>query len=48
MGLILRCVRQNPERVRFVGQSVKRNQLTIYMISSAFSHACGGPHGWSG
>jgi branched-chain amino acid transport system permease protein len=42
MGLILRCVRQNPERVIFVGQSVKRNQLTIYMISSAFSALAGG------
>jgi branched-chain amino acid transport system permease protein len=42
MGLFLRCVRQNPERVRFLGQSVKRNQLTIYMISSAFAALAGG------
>jgi branched-chain amino acid transport system permease protein len=41
MGLTLRCVRQNPDRVRFLGQSVKRNQLTIYMISSAFSALAG-------
>ncbi|MBI4964070.1 MAG: branched-chain amino acid ABC transporter permease [Desulfomonile tiedjei] len=42
MGLTLRCVRQNPDRVRFLGQSVKRNQLTIYMISSAFTALAGG------
>jgi branched-chain amino acid transport system permease protein len=41
MGLILRCVRQNPDRVRFLGQSVKRYQLTIYMISSAFAALAG-------
>jgi len=42
MGLILRCVRQNPDRVRFLGQSVKRNQLSVYMISSAFAALAGG------
>lgn len=42
MGLTLRCVRQNPDRVRFLGQSVKRNQLTIYVISSAFAGLAGG------
>lgn len=42
MGLTLRCVRQNPDRVRFLGQSVKRNQLTIYVISSAFAALAGG------
>ena len=31
----------DPDRVRFLGQSVKRNQLTIYMISSAFSALAG-------
>ncbi|MEW6137065.1 MAG: branched-chain amino acid ABC transporter permease [Thermodesulfobacteriota bacterium] len=42
MGLTLRCVRQNPDRVRFLGQSVKRSQLTIYVISSAFAALAGG------
>lgn len=40
-GLILRCVQQNPDRVRFVGQSVKMNQLRIYVISSVFAALAG-------
>ncbi|WP_243366815.1 branched-chain amino acid ABC transporter permease [Fundidesulfovibrio soli] len=42
MGLILRCVRQNPERVRFLGRRVRRNQQRIYMISSLFTALAGG------
>ncbi len=41
MGLVLRCIRQNPERVRFLGGQVKRNQLRIYVISSFFSALAG-------
>jgi len=40
-GLILRCVRQNPERVRFLGRRVRRNQLRIYIISSLFAALAG-------
>ena len=42
MGLILRCVRQNPERVRFLGRRVRRNQQRIYIISSLFTALAGG------
>jgi branched-chain amino acid transport system permease protein len=42
MGLVLRCIRQNPERVRFLGAEVKRNQLRIYVISCFFSALAGG------
>ena len=41
MGLLLRAVRQNPNRVTFLGQSVRYNQLRIYMISSFFSALAG-------
>ncbi|SPF41696.1 Amino acid/amide ABC transporter membrane protein 2, HAAT family [Syntrophobacter sp. SbD1] len=40
-GLILRCVRQNPDRVRFLGRRVKRNQLRIYVLSSMFTALAG-------
>jgi branched-chain amino acid transport system permease protein len=40
-GLILRCVNQNPNRVRFIGRSVKMNQLRIYVISSIFAALAG-------
>jgi branched-chain amino acid transport system permease protein len=42
MGLVLRCIRQNPERVRFLGRRVRRNQLRIYVISSFFAALAGG------
>lgn len=42
MGLLLRCIRQNPDRVRFLGRRVRRNQLRIYMISSFFAALAGG------
>jgi branched-chain amino acid transport system permease protein len=42
MGLLLRCVRQNPRRVPFLGQSVRFSQLRIYMVSSFFSALAGG------
>lgn len=41
-GLVLRCVQQNPDRVRFLGRRVRRNQLRIYIISSFFSALAGG------
>ena len=40
-GLVLRCVRQNPDRVRFLGRRVRRNQLRIYIISSVFATLAG-------
>lgn len=40
-GLMLRCVRQNPERVRFLGRRVRRNQLRVYMVSSLFAALAG-------
>jgi branched-chain amino acid transport system permease protein len=42
MGLVLRCIRQNPDRVRFLGRRVRRNQLRIYVISSFFAALAGG------
>lgn len=41
-GLMLRCIRQNPNRVKFLGIRVKRNQLRIYVISGAFAALAGG------
>jgi branched-chain amino acid transport system permease protein len=41
-GLILRCVRQNPGRVRFLGRRVRRNQRRIYLVSSLFAALAGG------
>ncbi len=41
MGLLLRCVRQNPDRVRFLGRSVRFAQLRIYVISSFFAALAG-------
>jgi len=40
-GMMLRCVRQNPERVRFLGRRVRRNQLRVYMVSSTFAALAG-------
>lgn len=40
-GLMLRCIRQNPERVLFLGQSVRYGQLRIYIISSVFACLAG-------
>jgi branched-chain amino acid transport system permease protein len=40
-GLILRCVQQNPDRVRFLGRRVRRNQLRIYIIASLFAALAG-------
>ncbi|MEW6529373.1 MAG: branched-chain amino acid ABC transporter permease [Thermodesulfobacteriota bacterium] len=42
MGVLLRCIRQNPTRVAFVGQSVRFTQLRIYVISSFFCTLAGG------
>ncbi|MFH1034154.1 MAG: branched-chain amino acid ABC transporter permease [Pseudomonadota bacterium] len=41
-GLILRCLRQNPSRVRFLGRRVKRNQRRVYLVSSVFAALAGG------
>ena len=40
-GMMLRCVRQNPERVRSLGRRVRRNQLRIYMVSCFFASLAG-------
>jgi branched-chain amino acid transport system permease protein len=40
-GLVLRCIQQNPDRVRFLGRRVRRNQLRIYMVSSVFAALAG-------
>lgn len=40
-GMVLRCVRQNPDRVRFLGRRVRRNQLRIYIVSSVFATLAG-------
>lgn len=40
-GMVLRCVQQNPERVRFLGRRVRRNQLRVYMVSSFFAALAG-------
>lgn len=41
-GLMLRCVRQNPDRVRFLGRRVRANQIRVYIISSVFCSLAGG------
>ncbi|MGC8658053.1 MAG: branched-chain amino acid ABC transporter permease [Desulfomonilaceae bacterium] len=41
LGLTLRCIRQNPERIRFLGRRVRRNQLRVYVISSFFAALAG-------
>lgn len=40
-GLILRGVRQNPDRIRFLGRRVRRNQLRIYIVASVFATLAG-------
>ncbi len=40
-GLILRGVRQNPDRIRFLGRRVRRNQLRIYIVASIFATLAG-------
>jgi len=41
MGVLLRCVRQNPARVPFLGQSVRMSQLRIYVVSCFFATLAG-------
>jgi len=41
-GLILRAIRQNPERVAFCGLDVRRYRLAAFTISGAFSGLAGG------
>ena len=40
-GILLRGIRQNPDRIRFLGRSVRMNQLRIYIISSVFATLAG-------
>ncbi|RJQ66011.1 MAG: branched-chain amino acid ABC transporter permease [Desulfobacteraceae bacterium] len=40
-GLVLRCIQQNPDRVRFLGRRVRRNQLRVYIVSSLFTALAG-------
>ncbi len=41
-GLILRAIRQNPERVAFCGLNVRSYRLAAFIISGAFSGLAGG------
>lgn len=45
-GLILRCIRENPDRTTFVGNSVKRYQWFIFLLAGAFAGLAGGL--WAG
>ncbi len=40
-GLTLRCLRQNPIRVSFLGRKVKNYQLGVYVVSAIFSSLAG-------
>ena len=40
-GMMLRCVRQNPDRVRFLGRKVRKNQLRVYVLASVFATLAG-------
>jgi branched-chain amino acid transport system permease protein len=41
-GVILRCIRQNPDRVRFLGRRVRLNQLGVYVLAGVFGALAGG------
>ena len=41
-GMVLKGIRQNPERVTFMGVNVYRTQLAAYVISAFFSGVAGG------
>jgi len=41
-GMVLKGIRQNPERVTFMGVNVYRTQLAAYVISAFFSGIAGG------
>jgi len=41
-GMVLKGIRQNPERITFMGVNVYRTQLAAYVISAFFSGIAGG------
>lgn len=41
-GYVLRSVRENPRRARYIGIDVRRHQLIAFVISGAFSGLAGG------
>lgn len=41
-GYVLRSVRENPRRARYIGIDVRRHQLVAFVISGAFSGLAGG------
>lgn len=45
-GLTLRCIRENPDRTTFVGNSVMRYQWFIFLLASVFAGVAGGL--WAG
>jgi branched-chain amino acid transport system permease protein len=41
-GSVLKAIRQNPQRVTFLGLNVYRNQLVAYVVSAFFAAVAGG------
>jgi branched-chain amino acid transport system permease protein len=41
-GAVLRGIRQNPERITFLGLNVYKNQLSAYIVSAFFCAVAGG------
>ena len=41
-GAVLRGIRQNPQRITFLGLNVYRNQLVAYIVSAFFAAVAGG------
>jgi branched-chain amino acid transport system permease protein len=41
-GSVLNCIRQNPQRITFLGLNVYKNQLKAFIISAFFSGVAGG------
>ena len=41
-GMVLKGIRQNPQRITFLGLNVYKNQLVAYIVSAFFSAVAGG------
>jgi branched-chain amino acid transport system permease protein len=41
-GMVLRGIRQNPQRITFLGLNVYKNQLVAYIVSAFFAAVAGG------
>lgn len=41
-GWVLRCIRENPSRARFIGFNVRRYQVSIFIIAGIFGALAGG------